>query len=164
MKTVKVLEWGSLRDWRNHGVKMPVYFYLPCYLPNSFHCGITSANKTYLFRYLVVPGPSCDTRIFSCSVHTLGCSVWDLVLWPGIISRPPALGALSLHRWTIKEVPKRHLIFYHILLIFYNVLWKTQFGELQGQLEIYKREFLHVKSFPVLRFSVSIRWGSRIFL
>ena len=124
---------------------------------------LLQTRLTYLFSYLVVPGPSCDTRIFS-AVYTLLVAAWDLVFWPGIISRPPALGAQSLHHWTIKEVPKQHWIFYHILLIFYNVLWKTQFGELQGQLEIFKREFLYVKSFPVLWFSVSIRWGSRIFL
>ena len=86
-------------------------------------------------------------RIFSCHVQTLSCSKWDLVLWPGIISRPPALGAQSLHHWTIKEVPRQYLIFCNVLLIFYSVLWKTQFGELQGQLEIFKREFLHVKIF-----------------
>ena len=31
--------------------------------------------------------------------------IWDLVPWPGIEPRPPALGAWSLSHWTIREVP-----------------------------------------------------------
>ena len=31
--------------------------------------------------------------------------MWDLVPWPGIKPRPPALGARSLSHWTIREVP-----------------------------------------------------------
>ena len=34
----------------------------------------------------------------------LGCSMWDLVPWPGIEPRLPALGAQSLSRWTIMEI------------------------------------------------------------
>ena len=43
--------------------------------------------------------------IFSCSIQTLSCSMWDLVPWPGIEPRPPALWAWSLSHWTIREVP-----------------------------------------------------------
>ena len=32
------------------------------------------------------------------------CGVWDLVPWPGIEPRPPALGVWSLSRWTTREV------------------------------------------------------------
>ena len=31
--------------------------------------------------------------IFNCSIHTLSCGMWDLVPWPRIEPRPPALGA-----------------------------------------------------------------------
>ena len=31
--------------------------------------------------------------------------MWDLVPWPGIEPRPPALGAQSLSHWPIREVP-----------------------------------------------------------
>ena len=31
--------------------------------------------------------------------------MWDLVPWPGIRPRPPALGARSLIHWTMTEVP-----------------------------------------------------------
>ena len=41
----------------------------------------------------------------SCSMQTLSCSIWDLVLRPGIEPRPPALGAQSLSHWATREVP-----------------------------------------------------------
>ena len=34
----------------------------------------------------------------------LSYSIWDLVPRPGIESRPPALGVLSLSRWAPREV------------------------------------------------------------
>ena len=43
-------------------------------------------------------------RIFSCSVWTLSCSMWVLVLWPGIEPRTPELGAWGLSHWTTREV------------------------------------------------------------
>ena len=42
--------------------------------------------------------------IFSFGMRTLGCGMWDLVPWPGIKPRPPALGAWSLSHWTAREV------------------------------------------------------------
>ena len=37
---------------------------------------------------------------------SLNCSMWDLVPWPGIKHRPPALAAWSLiSHWTTREVP-----------------------------------------------------------
>ena len=45
----------------------------------------------YLFIWLVAQG--------------LSCGMWDLVSWPGIEPRPPALGAQSLSRWATPEVP-----------------------------------------------------------
>ena len=44
-------------------------------------------------------------RIFSCSMWTLRCGMWDLVPWPGIKSVPPALEAQSLSHWTTREGP-----------------------------------------------------------
>ena len=52
--------------------------------------------KKYLFLYLAVLG-------LSCSVQTLSWDVWELVPWPGIKSRPPALGTQSLSHWTTRE-------------------------------------------------------------
>ena len=36
------------------------------------------------------------------------CGMWDLVPWPGIDPRPPALGARSLSHWITREVPAYH--------------------------------------------------------
>ena len=49
--------------------------------------------------YLTRPG-------LSCSMWTLSPSMWDLVSWPGMELRPPALGAWSLSHWTAGEVIK----------------------------------------------------------
>ena len=35
----------------------------------------------------------------------LSCSIWDLVPWPGIEPRSPALGVWSLSQWSTREVP-----------------------------------------------------------
>ena len=43
--------------------------------------------------------------IFSYSMQTLSCSMWDLVPWPGIKPRPPVLGVWTLSHWTTREVP-----------------------------------------------------------
>ena len=51
-------------------------------------------SKISSFTYLAVPG-------LSCGIWTLSCGTWNLVQWPGIESRPPALGAQSLNHWTI---------------------------------------------------------------
>lgn len=40
----------------------------------------------------------------SCILGTLNCSTWDLVPWPGIEPRRPALGVRSHSHWTIREV------------------------------------------------------------
>ena len=37
---------------------------------------------------------------------TLSCGMWDLVPWPGIEPRLPAVGVQSLSHWTTGEVPK----------------------------------------------------------
>ena len=39
-------------------------------------------------------------RIFTCSMQSLSCSMWDLVPWPGIEFRPPVLGAWSLSHYS----------------------------------------------------------------
>ena len=36
--------------------------------------------------------------------HCLNCSMWDLVLWPGIEPGSSALGVCSLSHWTTREV------------------------------------------------------------
>ena len=43
--------------------------------------------------------------IFSYSMQTLSCSMWDLVPCLGIEPRPPVLGVQSLNHWTTRESP-----------------------------------------------------------
>ena len=50
-----------------------------------------------MFAYLAAPGLSCSMQ------HLPSCSMWDLVLWPGIKPGPPALGAWSLSHWTARK-------------------------------------------------------------
>ena len=42
--------------------------------------------------------------ILSSGMSTFSYSMWDLVPWPRIKPRPPALGACSLSHWTPREV------------------------------------------------------------
>ena len=42
---------------------------------------------------------------FSCGMQTLNYSMWDLILWPGIKPRPPALAMCSLSHLSTREVP-----------------------------------------------------------
>ena len=39
------------------------------------------------------------------AIWTLICGMWDLVAWPEMEPRPPALGAQTLSHWTTREVP-----------------------------------------------------------
>ena len=51
------------------------------------------------------------------------CSKWDLVPWPGIEPRPPALGVWSLSHWTTRKVP---LAFFFKKRCFYFIyFWAT---------------------------------------
>ena len=66
--------------------------------------------KFYLFRLYWVFIVACQLfvivlRLLLLVVRVPGCSMWDLVPWPGIELRPPALGAWSLSHWTTREVP-----------------------------------------------------------
>ena len=58
---------------------------------------------------MAVPGGSLmfivAGRTFSCSMRTLGWSMWDLVPWPGTKPEPPALGVGSLNYWLTREIP-----------------------------------------------------------
>ena len=40
---------------------------------------------------------------------SLSRSMWDLVPWPGIKPRPPALGTQNLSHWTTWEIPQQKL-------------------------------------------------------
>ena len=77
----------------------------------NFGFRISQLDSVYLFRVFVylfiwlccVLVVACKT--FCCTMQSLSCSMWDLVPWPGIQPRPPALGVQSLSQWTSREVP-----------------------------------------------------------
>ena len=45
-------------------------------------------------------------QVFIAECGIFSCSMWDLVPWPGIKPRPPALGVQIFSHWTIREVPR----------------------------------------------------------
>ena len=55
-------------------------------------------------------GLSCSTQDLHCSTRVLSYGMWDLVPWPQIEPRPPALGAWSLSHWMTREVPNLILV------------------------------------------------------
>ena len=59
------------------------------------------------FFFLAALGLSCSMGIFNCSMPTLSWGMWELVPWPGIEPRSPALGAWSLGDCTNREVPQK---------------------------------------------------------
>ena len=58
----------------------------------------------YLFTYLAVPDLGWGMQDLHWGMWTLNCHMWNLVPWPGIELRLPALGMYSLRHWTTKEV------------------------------------------------------------
>ena len=80
-------------------------------------------KKIYVFTWLFwVLVAAC--RIFSHSMLTLSWGMWDLVPWPGITPRPPALGLRGLSHWTPREVPPKSLsIFTHKFSVSFGY-WK----------------------------------------
>ena len=72
-------------------------------------------QNIYYFDYLAVLGlnhvwgtfdlPCAPEGSFICGIWALRYRIWDLVPWPVIQPRPPALGAWSHTHWTTREVP-----------------------------------------------------------
>ena len=70
-------------------------FYLFTYLFIWLHRVLVAARGTF----------SCGMRIFLVVARgVFSCGMWDLVPWPGIEPRPPALETQSLSHWTTREV------------------------------------------------------------
>jgi len=65
----------------------------------------------YLFMWLhQVLVVACG--IFTCSVQTLSCGMWDLVPQPGIEPGPPPFGAQSPSHWPTRKVPIPQILEY----------------------------------------------------
>ena len=71
----------------------------------QFHNLLSYSFLKKIFIYLAELGLSRVRGIFGCGLGPLSYSMWDLVPWPGIEPRSPALGAWSLSHWTTREVP-----------------------------------------------------------
>lgn len=71
-------------------------------------CRVWSQRKTAAFQ---------KTFFFFFELHWVlvaafrffSLGMWELLLWPGIKSGPPAMGAWSLSHWTVREVPRPFL-------------------------------------------------------
>ena len=66
-------------------------------------CGVAQSrtqlkrlSNIYIYMWLY--------QVLVAAHEIFSCSMWDLVSWPEIEPRPPALGALSLSHWTTGEV------------------------------------------------------------
>ena len=67
--------------------------------------------------------------VFVEAYRIFSCSMWDLVLWPGIKPKPYALGAWSLTHWTTRDVPV------HLFLLYWAtwaacIFWRLIFRQL----------------------------------
>ena len=69
-------------------------------LENSMDRGAWRATVHCVLKSRTWLGLSCGIEVFD-----LSCGAWDLVPWPGIELRLPALGVRSLSHWTTREVP-----------------------------------------------------------
>ena len=100
-------KWRNLLDWF-----MSLCKYL--YSSSIYRSAQFFQNNCY-FDYLAVLGfnhacgnfdlPCAPEGSFICGIWTLSYRIWDLVPWPVIQPRPPALGAWSCTHWTTREVP-----------------------------------------------------------
>ena len=97
----RILEWAAYpfcrgsawpRNWP--GVSCIAGGFFTSWATRKAHFLQWFLSKISLFTYLAVPGLSCGILSFSCGT-------WNLVQWPGIEPRPPALGVQSLNHWTI---------------------------------------------------------------
>ena len=68
--------------------------------------GLCGIPFVFLFIiYLIALSLTVACRVFSCSMQTLSCSMWDIVPRPAIEPWPSSLGAWMLSYWIIREVP-----------------------------------------------------------
>ena len=68
---------------------------------------------------LAAPSLSCGTQYLWLTLWHVGSSSFgnpDLVPWPGIEPRPPALGAQSVSQWTNREVPHLTYFWYRLFV------------------------------------------------
>ena len=110
--------WVGKIPWRRERLPTPVFW------PGEFHGlysprGCRESDATERLSL----GLSCD----SC---TLSCIVWDLVPWPGVQPRPPALGARTVGHWTSREAPCPLLFIFYCYLTLSTLSLLNHYGSL----------------------------------
>ena len=111
-----VLYNRSLLDnhFKYSNVYMPIPNYLTILLPHLPPLpSATIKIRIFIYIYLLFIW-LCRVfikalGIFTCSIWTLSCGMWDPVPWSGIESSSPALGVWSLSHWITREVPVQAL-------------------------------------------------------
>ena len=73
--------------------------------------------------------------IFTYGMKTLSCGMWDLVPWPKIEPRPPALGIWSLSHWT-RKVQKCHVLITGALALLLSVTQNICYRNMLPLLEV----------------------------
>ena len=117
-----------------------------------------SLKKMFLFIYLPMIG--------------LSCSMWDLVLWPGIKREPPALGAWSFSHWTTRELlvfpffivyfEVQNYLFIH-LFIWFLVLASLSLQPPPGLCNQHRNSGKQADSFPIVcsRYCITLTNGEK---
>ena len=100
------LHWR--RKWQPTPVSLPGESQGQGSLLGSHLCGRTQ-SRTRLKRL-------GSGRMFSCSMQTLSCSMWNLVPWPESEPGPLSLGAWSLSHRATRKVPKLFFSFIQLLI------------------------------------------------
>ena len=97
----------------NMGLSRQAYWSgLPCPLPGDLpDSGVKFASPKSLMSPELAGGffttsASWEALIAACSIIFFSCDMWDLVPWPGIEPRPPALGAQILNHCPTRAVPQ----------------------------------------------------------
>ena len=84
------------------------------YAFSSYKCSWFSCISLFFFSPgLLLLLKKKKKKFIYLAVLGLSCSMGDLVLWPGIEPRPPALGARSLNHWGTREVPVSQILMLH---------------------------------------------------
>ena len=96
LQPLTCLSTSMLRN-KNFCGKVKVTYLYPTSRPTHF-------LKKYLFIWL------CWILVVTCGVlaevcRIFGCGMWDVVPWPGITLRRPALGVQSLGHWPLDHWP-----------------------------------------------------------
>ena len=82
----------------------------------------------------------CRVLVAACRIFS--CSLWDLVPWPGIKPRAPAVGARSLSHWTTREAPRSFVFKEEHLYIFHS--WNICYAIIHFNTIISPRKYLNL--------------------